>query len=145
MIVQCLLIIWKIIPILPHIHTSLLHLWSTGFTRTLPGTPQQEEARTTVAASLKEIKVFKSNATPIMTRLVKKKNSRQEEKKKKNTLSSPAFLVSQLHSQKHPNTCKCAGPSKQLGPTTRGRSSFPAFLSCADGMKELKAGQASML
>lgn len=35
-----------------HTYTSLLHLWSTGFTNTLTRTQQQEEARTTVVASL---------------------------------------------------------------------------------------------
>lgn len=78
MIVQYLLNL-KMISILPHIHTKLTaprvyklykHITKNTATR---GSKKNCGCFPKVSQSHKEIKVFKNNATPIMTRLVKKK------------------------------------------------------------------------
>lgn len=66
-------------PILPHIHTHLtaplVHRLYKRITKNTAtrGSKKNRGCFPKISLSHKEIKVFKSNATPIMTRLVKKK------------------------------------------------------------------------
>lgn len=109
MIVQCLLNL-KMISILPHIHTKLTaplvyklykHITKNTATR---GSKKNCGCFPKVSQSHKEIKVFKNNATPIMTRFVKKK--RGGEKKDGVFSSISCVTATQPEASKHLPVCR---------------------------------------